>query len=71
MGRPVDVPVVAPALAVIGLLVAVAAGSSWIAAAVADGRTLSVLVRFSLTVAAGFYYVVMYRVATGRTIHRR
>lgn len=71
MGRPVDVPAAAPVLAAIGLLVAVAAGSWWIATAVVEGETASVFIRFGLTVTAGFYYLVLYRVATGRSIARR
>ncbi|MGH1489637.1 MAG: hypothetical protein ACRBK7_09625 [Acidimicrobiales bacterium] len=61
----------APVLAAIGLLSAVALGSWWTAQAVVDGSTLGVLVRLPLSAAAGFYYLVMYRVATGRSLALR
>lgn len=58
-------------LAGLGLLAAVVLGSLWTAMAVVDGSVTALLVRFTVSVAGGFYYVVMYRVATGRTLARR
>ncbi|MGI9597134.1 MAG: hypothetical protein ACR2QK_13300 [Acidimicrobiales bacterium] len=71
MSRSGDRARLAPALAGIGLLVAVAVGSWWTALAVVDGSTVGVLVRFAASLAAGFYYLVMLRVATGRPLARR
>lgn len=55
----------------LGLLAAVALGSVWTASAVLDGSVASMLVRFTISVAGGFYYLVMYRVATGKGLARR
>lgn len=53
-------------LTTLGLLAAVAAGSVWTGLAVADGRTGAVLVRFAVSVAAAWYYLILHRVARGR-----
>lgn len=67
MAEPGDrVPVVAPLLTTLGLLAAVALGSWWTALAVVEGSPGSVLVRFVLSMAGGWYYLVLYRVARGR-----
>jgi hypothetical protein len=58
-------------LAGLGLLVAVALGSIWTALAVAEGAVASVFLRFTLSLAGGFYYLVMYRIATGQGLARR
>lgn len=72
MSRPTDQPQTrAGVLPGLGLLVAVALGSLWTAAAVVDGSATSVVLRFALSVAGGFYYLVMYRVATGQGLARR
>ncbi len=55
----------------LGLLAAVAIGSLWTAAAVVDGSVASMLLRFAVSVGAAFYYLVMYRVATGRGLTLR
>lgn len=55
-------------LAAIGLLSAAILGAWWTAAAVAEGSRSGVLLRFGLSVVGAFYYLVMYRVATGRSL---
>lgn len=55
----------------LGLLVAVAVGSWWIADAVVAGATGALLLRFGATVGIAFYYLVLLRVATGRTLRPR
>ena len=72
MSRPTDQSWTrAGVLAGLGLLAAVALGSIWTAFAVADGAVASVLLRLTLSVAGGFYYLVIYRVATGQGLARR
>ncbi len=72
MERPVDLGLSAAVLlSGVGLLVAVAAGSWWVADAVVSGAVTAVFLRFVTTVAAGFYYLVLLRVATGRTLRLR
>ncbi len=61
----------ASVLAALGLLSAAALGAWWTAAAVMDGSRSGVVIRFGLSVAGAFYYVVMYRVATGRSLALR
>lgn len=56
----------ATVLAALGLLAAVAIGSWWTGLAVADGRPAAVVVRFGLSLAAGWYYLALYRVTRGR-----
>jgi hypothetical protein len=58
----------ASVLAAIGLLSAASLGAWWTAQAVADGSRTGVIVRFTLSVAGAFYYLIMYRVATGRSL---
>lgn len=53
------------------LLVAVAAGAVWTGSAVADGAMASMLLRFSASLAGAFYYLALYRVASGRTLALR
>ncbi len=50
------------------LLVAVAVGALWTGSAVADGRMGAMLVRFSVSLVGAFYYLVLYRVASGRSL---
>lgn len=56
------------ALSAAGLLVAIALGSVWTAQAVVDGSTLAVPIRFVVSLAGAFYYLVMHRVATGKSL---
>lgn len=60
-----------PGLSAGGLVAAIALGSWWTGQAVADGRMGVMLVRFTLSVAGGLYYLAMYRVATGRRLRAR
>ncbi len=62
---------VAPLLAGLGLLVAVLLGSWWTGNAVAEGRVAVMLLRFTLSVFGGLYYVIMLRIATGRGLFPR
>lgn len=67
MAEPGDrPPSAAPWLTTLGLLAAVALGSWWTAQAVAEGSPRTVVVRFGLSLAGGFYYLVLHRVARGR-----
>ncbi|MGB5756033.1 MAG: hypothetical protein WBM50_03890 [Acidimicrobiales bacterium] len=54
-----------------GLLIAIVIGSWWTGSAAADGSAGGVLVRFVVSLAACFYYLVLYRVATGRSLALR
>ena len=58
-------------LAGLGLLAVVIVGAIWTAAAVQDGSVTGMLLRFALSIAGGFYYLVVYRVATGQSLARR
>lgn len=71
MRRSVDQVTAASVAAVLGLLVAVAVGAWWTATAVVDGNTTAVMMRLVVSVAGGFYYLTMYRVATGRALFSR
>ncbi len=71
MSRPGEQSIAAPVLAAVGLLVAVALGSWWTAQAVVEGLTIGVLLRFGASLAGGFYYLVLFRVATGRSLALR
>ncbi|MEM7276305.1 MAG: hypothetical protein AAF547_24735 [Actinomycetota bacterium] len=51
----------------LGLVAVLVLGAWWTGAAVADGSPETVLVRFLLTVAAGFYYLVVNRIARYRS----
>ncbi len=53
-------------LTALGLLAAVALGSWWTAMAVVDGSPVGVLVRFTVSMAGGWYYLVLFQVARGR-----
>lgn len=59
---------IAPAavLAALGLLAAVGLGSWWTGLAVAGGQPGAVVVRFGLSLAGGWYYLALYRIARGR-----
>lgn len=56
----------APVLTAIGLLAAVALGAWWTGSAVAAGSPGATVLRFALSLAGGWYYLVLYRVARGR-----
>lgn len=56
----------APMLAAVGLLATVALGAVWTGQAIAAGEVTSTVIRFALSVAGGFYYLIMYRIASGR-----
>lgn len=72
MARPVvHASNAATVLSGVGLLVAVAVGSWWIADAVVSGAIGAVMLRFGATVGMAFYYLVLLRVATGRTLRPR
>jgi hypothetical protein len=50
------------------LLAAVAIGSVWTGMAVADGAMATMLIRFTISLVGGFYYVMLYRLARRRTL---
>ncbi len=50
-----------------GLLAAIAIGAWWTGTAVAAGRTDATILRFVLSLLAAWYYLVLYRVARGRS----
>lgn len=61
----------ASVLAAIGLLSVAALGAWWTGTAVIEGSVIGVFVRFLVSMAGAFYYLVMYRVATGRSLELR
>lgn len=67
MAEPGDQPAAAAAtLTAAGLLAAVVIGAWWTGAAIAAGDTAATVLRFALSLAAGWYYLVLYRVVRGR-----
>lgn len=67
MAEPGDQSLSAAALlTTMGLLAAIALGSWWTGSAVAAGDPGATVLRFLLSLAGAWYYVVLYRVARGR-----
>lgn len=56
----------AEALTSAGLLAAMGFGALWVALAVVDHSPGGVIVRFVISLAAAWYYLVLHRVARGR-----
>jgi len=50
------------------IVVVVGLGAWWTAVAAYEGDVGAMLLRFSLSVVGGVYYVVMHRLATGRSL---
>ena len=48
-------------VAIVGLIASLALGSWWMAQAVVDGTPAALLVRSAVVVAAGLYYMALYR----------
>jgi hypothetical protein len=53
-------------LTTLGLLAAIALGSVWVGLAVVQGSPVGVVVRFAVSLAGAWYYLVLHRVARGR-----
>ncbi len=56
------------ASAAAGLLIAVVIGSWWTGSAVVDGSAGGLVLRFVTSLVGCFYYLVLYRVATGKSL---
>ncbi len=66
MAGPGDRSIAPALLAAAGLLAAVGLGAWWTGVAVANGQPAAVMLRFALSLAGGWYYLVLYRIARGR-----